>query len=79
MTYQRYLGPAMLGVAAIVILAVLGVPVVGLLPFLVFLACPLMMIFMMRGMSQAGSDGHAGCHGSHQHGDADAPPTREFR
>jgi hypothetical protein len=40
-----------------------GVPLAGLAPALIFLACPLMMIFMMKGM-----------HGSHsEHRDADEP------
>ncbi len=30
----------------------------GLLPFAVFLVCPLMMIFMMRGMMHGGHAGH---------------------
>jgi hypothetical protein len=76
--YQRYLGPAMVGVGAFAVLAALGVPVVTFLPFLIFLACPLMMVFMMRGMDHGGGGGHAGCHGehgsheSHQHGDQPA-------
>jgi hypothetical protein len=32
-----------------------GVPLAGLAPLLIFLACPLMMIFMMKGM-HGGSD-----------------------
>jgi len=32
-----------------------GVPLAGLVPVLVFLACPLMMVFMMKGM-HGGSD-----------------------
>lgn len=32
-----------------------GVPLAGLLPVLAFLACPLMMVFMMKGM-HGGSD-----------------------
>ena len=39
--------------AAALILA--GVPFATLLPFAILLLCPLMMIFMMRGMSQAGN------------------------
>ena len=75
MNYQRYLGPAMLGVAAVAVLAAFGAPVFAYLPFLIFLACPLMMVFMMRGMDHGGGGSHAGCHGghgsheSHQHGD----------
>lgn len=77
MNYQRYLGPAMFGVAAVAVLAALGVPVIAFLPVLIFLACPLMMVFMMRGMNH-GRGGHVGCHGghgsheSHQHGDKPA-------
>ena len=32
-----------------------GVPLAGLAPVLIFLACPLMMIFMMKGMHGGGS------------------------
>ena len=38
----------------------------GLLPFAVFLVCPLMMVFMMRGMMHGG-------HGGHERGDASEP------
>lgn len=64
MNLQRSIGPAVLGVAAIAVLSTFGVPVITLLPFLLVLACPLMMVFMMRGMDHGGS---GGCHGSHDH------------
>lgn len=64
MNYQRYLAPAAVGVAAIAVLALLGLPVVAFLPYLLFLACPLTMVFMMRGMNHGG-----GGHGSHHHTD----------
>jgi hypothetical protein len=35
-----------------------GVPLAGLAPALIFLACPLMMIFMMKGM-HGGDSGHS--------------------
>jgi len=59
--HQRMLGPALAVGMIVVGLAVLGVPVITYLPILLVLACPLMMIFMMRGM------GH-GEHGDGQHG-----------
>jgi hypothetical protein len=42
------------GVAAFVGMWVLGVPLERALPFAFFLACPLMMLFMMRGMDHGG-------------------------
>lgn len=66
MNYQRFVGPAVIFVAALAVAAILGVPVLAYLPIaLVALACPLMMIFMMRGMS----------HGSHGGGSHDQPPS----
>ena len=50
---------------AAVVLAVAGVPLASLLPFAVLLACPLMMVFMMRGMHGSTSGGGCGMHGSH--------------
>ena len=46
------------GVAALAGLWILGVPLGQALPFAFFLACPLMMLFMMRGMD----------HGAHRAG-----------
>ena len=45
------------GVAAFVGMWVLGVPLERALPFAFFLACPLMMLFMMRGMDHGGHRG----------------------
>lgn len=67
--YQRFLGPGLAVIAALVVAALLGAPVVAYLPIgLAVLACPLMMFFMMRGM-----------HGGHGAGATDqpAPGARE--
>ena len=65
MNYQRFAGPALVFVAALGVAAVLGVPVLAYLPIAVMaLACPLMMVFMMRGMS----------HGAHRAGPHDQLP-----
>jgi hypothetical protein len=59
--------------AVILGLLVAGTSVQSLLPFLLLLACPLMMVMMMRGM---------GGHGGHDHGstsdqhDRDETPSR---
>ena len=54
MTHCYRMLPYLLGVAALaVVLTALGVPLGGLLSFLVVLACPLAMLFMMRGMAGA--------------------------
>jgi hypothetical protein len=62
-THLRYL---LVAAAALVIgLLAAGTPVQSLLPYVLLLACPLMMVFMMRGMD---GHGHAG-HGSDHHDD----------
>jgi hypothetical protein len=48
-----------------------GTPVQSLLPFVLLLACPLMMVFMMRSMG-----GHAG-RGSDHHDDHRPAPDRD--
>ncbi len=48
-----------------------GVPLAGLAPALIFLACPLMMIFMMKGMHGGGSDS--------KDRDADEPRDQHLR
>ncbi|MEU0681342.1 MULTISPECIES: DUF2933 domain-containing protein [Streptomyces] len=57
----------------IVGLVALGVPVGTLALLLVFLACPLMMVFMMRGMH--GGDMHGG-HGPSNRDDDTSRPDR---
>ena len=54
------------GAIVIAGLAVAGVSATGLFTLLLLAACPLMMFFMMRGMS--GGHGHGGhdSHGSHR-------------
>lgn len=49
-----------LAIAVIGLVAVQGVHLLVLLPFAVFLLCPLMMFFMMRGMNRNnGQGGHS--------------------
>lgn len=74
MNHQRYLKPAMLVAAIVAILVAAGVPIAAFLPFLFLLACPLMMVFMMRGMD-GGRGKHAGCHG--EHGSAESHEHRD--
>jgi hypothetical protein len=52
----------LLGAAAIAaVLVIAKVPLAGVLPFAVFLVCPLMMFFMMKGMGGVGSkEDHTG-------------------
>jgi hypothetical protein len=61
--------PTFVLAAAIVVGALVwvGVPLAALALPLILLACPLMMIFMMRGMNHdGGQGGHGGgCHGNH--------------
>jgi hypothetical protein len=55
-THMKYLLVAAGALAVGLLLA--GTPVQSLLPFALVLACPLMMVFMMRGMH--GDHGHGG-------------------
>ena len=41
-------------------LVVAGTPVASLLPFVLLLACPLIMVFMMRGMGHGQGQAHQG-------------------
>jgi hypothetical protein len=64
--------PAYALAAAIVVagLVIAGVPARALFTVLLLTACPLMMFFMMRGMSgMGGGHGHDG-HGSHRDDDS---------
>ena len=42
-----------------------GVPLAGLAPVLIVLACPLMMIFMMKGMHGGGDSEHRDTNEAH--------------
>lgn len=50
--YWKYLAAA--GAALVTGLLLSGTPIQSFLPTLLFLACPIMMIFMMRGMGHGG-------------------------
>jgi hypothetical protein len=57
MNYQRFVGPAVILIAALAVAAALGAPVLAYVPIaLVVLACPLMMVFMMKGMHGGHTD-----------------------
>ena len=66
MNTQRYVGPALVAVALIAVLAFAGVNVAAVAPFaLILLVCPLMMFFMMRGMNHGRSDQTDDDHATH--------------
>ena len=57
MNTKRYIGPVLVAVAIVAVLAIAGVNVAAVLPFgLILLVCPIMMFFMMRGMNHRGDD-----------------------
>lgn len=66
---STHLTRCLVGLAAAVgLLLVFGVQAGTLVYLAAVLACPLMMVFMMRGMM--GSHGHGGCNDPHhEHGD----------
>ena len=72
----------LLAAAAIAaVLAIVGVPLAALLPYALLLACPLMMIFMMRGMTGMGSgrENHTGHGCEHDPTRKAEPPTSHQR
>ncbi|HET7488880.1 MAG TPA: DUF2933 domain-containing protein [Acidimicrobiales bacterium] len=57
--YQRFLGPGLVVVAVLAVATALGAPILTYLPVaVVALACPLMMIFMMKGMHGSHGESH---------------------
>jgi hypothetical protein len=63
--------------ALVVGLLAAGSPLQSILPFLLLLACPLMMVFMMRGMGGHGGHGGRGAdHSSTARDHDDAAPRR---
>lgn len=74
MNHTNYLRVAIGAVAVVAVLGLFGAPGGGYLPFaLILLVCPLMMFFMMRGMSHGG----ASSHGGHQARPPDPPRADE--
>lgn len=68
------------GAVVVGALIVTGGPLASLALPLILLVCPLMMIFMMRGMDHGSGDGGhgAGCHGGHaRHGGSDGHEEHE--
>lgn len=70
--HGKYMGYLVVAAAAVAVgLMLAGTPVVSMLPFLLLLACPLMMVMMMRMMG----DGHRAGRGAHRGDDPDHPPA----
>ena len=66
MTHTNRMTPWLIGAAAIAaILIAFGAPLASLLPFAIVLACPLMMIVMMRGMGGMHGNGNNEDHTGH--------------
>ena len=81
MTYSNRMTPWLIGVAAVAaILIAIGAPLVSLLPFVIVLACPLMMLVMMRGMSgMHGGGDHTGHGCEHDPTRKAEPPSNSQR
>ena len=82
MTHTNRFVPYLIGAAALaVVLAALGFPLASLLPFAIVLACPLMMIFMMRGMAgmHGGGEDHTGHGCEHDPARHVEPPSSTVR
>ena len=62
MMHSKRMFPYLIGAAALAaVLIAFGAPLATVLPFAIFLACPLMMFLMMRGMASTnGHDDHTG-------------------
>ena len=70
--HQQMLKPMLIGAGVLVALVIAGVPVGGAAPLLILLVCPLMMIFMVRGMDHGGSQSHD----EHSHTDRERADSR---
>ena len=79
MMHSNRMVPYMVGAAAVAaVLVAFGVPFATFLPFVILLACPLMMIVMMRGMGGMGgtkSEDHTGHGCEHDPNRHAEPPT----
>ena len=78
MMHSNRMFPYMVGAAALAAVVIaFGAPFATVLPFAVFLACPLMMFMMMRGMAGThGQEDHAGHGCEHDpHRTAESPTS----
>ena len=81
MQYNRML-PYLFAAAAIgAVLVALGAPMASFLPFVLILACPLMMVFMMKGMGGAHSrtEDHTGHGCEHDPARSSDAPASQMR
>ena len=78
MQQSKWFPYLVLAAAAAAILIAVGVPLVAFLPFVFLLACPLMMIVMMRGMGGmhgGGAEDHTGHGCEHDPSRSARPPA----
>lgn len=80
MQHSKWFPYLVLAAAAAAILIAAGVPLAAFLPFVFLLACPLMMVFMMRGMGgmHSGED-HTGHGCEHDPTGTPTPPSAGHR
>lgn len=82
MTHTNRVAPWLLGSAALAaVLIAVGAPLSSLLPFAIVLACPAMMLLMMRGMGgmHGQKEEHAGHGCDHDPNRGVEPPSRTPR
>ena len=82
MTHSNRMLPYLLGAAVVAALLIaFGAPLASLLPFAIVLACPLMMVFMMKGMAgmHGGGEDHTGHGCEHDPTRRAEPPTTTSR
>ena len=82
MTRTSRMTPWLVGAAAFAaILIAFGAPLASLLPFAIVLACPLMMVVMMRGMGgmHGGGEDHTGHGCEHDPSHRAEPPNSTLR
>ena len=81
MMHSKRMFPFLIGAAALAaVLIAFGAPLATVLPFAIFLACPLMMFMMMRGMAGTkGREDHTGHGCEHDPTRTDSPTSPRER
>ncbi|MEO7555643.1 MAG: DUF2933 domain-containing protein [Acidimicrobiales bacterium] len=80
MNHSSHLRIAVVAVAGVAVLGLLGFSVGSFAPFaVILLVCPLMMYFMMRGMGHGNGSGHDDTLGHAHHQSPPPPPARQPR